>query len=46
VAKNHIYAFGKYHRFTSKMRDKILNVIANADPAKSFISRDVDAIEK
>lgn len=46
VEKNHIYEFGKYHRFTSKMREKILNVIANADPSKSFISRDVDAIEK
>ena len=46
VEKNHIYEFGKYHRFTSKMREKILNVIANADPTKSFISHDKDAIER
>lgn len=46
VEKNHIYEYGKYHRFTSKMREKILNVIANADPDKSFIFHDPDAIEK
>ena len=28
------------------MREKILNVIANADPAKSFISHDKDAVER
>ena len=37
VEKNHIYEVGKYHRFTSKMRDKILKVIANAEPSKSFL---------
>lgn len=37
VEKNHIYEFGKYHRFTSKMREKILNVIAKAEPSKSFL---------
>lgn len=45
VEKNHIYEFGKYHRFTSKMRDKILNVIANAEPSKSYITKDTCAPE-
>lgn len=40
VEKHHIYEFGKYHRFTTKQRDKILNIIAKADPAKSYISID------
>lgn len=46
VEKNHVYEYGNYHRFTTKQRAKILNVIAKADPAKSYISYNPGATEK
>ena len=37
VEKHHIFDTGRYHRFDQKTRNKILNVIGKADPAKSYI---------